>query len=39
MSKTEYKRLRELEYLEKTGTLATVFDRMKDATEQDFEEL
>ena len=39
IAKKEYERLKELEYLEKTGTLNTVFKRMENATDDNFEEL
>lgn len=39
VDKKEYNRLKELEYLEKTGTLDTVLERMKNSTDDDFEEL
>ena len=36
--KREWTRIQEEIYLEKTGTLDVVFDRMKNATDDDFEE-
>lgn len=39
MAKKEYDHLKELEYLEKTGTLDTVVKRMKNSTDADFIEL
>ncbi|MBP2057426.1 PHD/YefM family antitoxin component YafN of YafNO toxin-antitoxin module [Lactobacillus colini] len=39
MDKKEYNRLKELEYLEKTGTLQAVLERMEKATDDDFEDL
>ena len=36
ISDDEYNQLKELEYLEKTGTLDTVMDRMKNLNEDDF---
>lgn len=39
MDKTEYNRLKELEYLESTGTLKTVFQRMKNSKDEDFVDL
>lgn len=39
MDKKEYDKLKELEFLEKSGTLDTVLERMKNSTENDFEDL
>lgn len=39
INKKEYEKLKELEFLEKTGTLDTVIERMKNSKEDDFEEL
>lgn len=39
MDKKEYNKLKELEFLERTGTLKTVLERMDKATDDDFEEL
>ncbi|MCI1942745.1 MAG: type II toxin-antitoxin system Phd/YefM family antitoxin [Lactobacillus sp.] len=39
VDKKEYEKLQELEFLEKSGTLKTVLDRMADATDSDFTEL
>ena len=39
IDKEKYNQLKELEYLEKTGTLDTVMDRMKNSNEDDFVDL
>lgn len=39
LDKKEYSRLKELEYLQKTGTLDVVMDRMKNSTDDDFIDL
>lgn len=39
MDKTEYNRLKELEYLERSGTLRTVFQRMENSKDEDFVDL
>lgn len=39
IDKKEYEHLKELEYLEKTGTLDTVMSRMKDSNDDDFVDL
>lgn len=39
IDKNEYNSLKELEYLEKTGTLDVVLKRMENATDDDFVEL
>ena len=39
IDKEKYNQLKELEYLEKTGTLDTVMDRMKNSNEDDVVDL
>ena len=39
IDKEKYNQLKELENLEKTGTLDTVMDRMKNSNEDDFVDL
>lgn len=39
MDKDEYEKLKELEYLEETGTLDTVLKRMENSKKDDFKEL
>ncbi|MCH3989683.1 MAG: type II toxin-antitoxin system Phd/YefM family antitoxin [Lactobacillus sp.] len=39
LDKKEYEKMQELQFLEKTGTLKTVIERMKSATDADFTEL
>lgn len=39
MAKKEYHHLKELEYLEKTGTLNTIMKRINNSTDEDFVEL
>jgi PHD/YefM family antitoxin component YafN of YafNO toxin-antitoxin module len=39
IDKEKYNQLKELEYLEKTGTLDTVMDRMRNSNEDDFVDL
>lgn len=39
LDKNEYNHLKELEFLEKTGTLDTVLKRMKNSSDDDFVDL
>lgn len=39
MDKKEYDKLKELEFLKESETLDTILERMKNLTENDFEDL